>query len=82
MIYPCSGSSICNLQSSICIKRDVYVRDLSLFTQMFALLMRLMQLMMRNDPSAYQETDCMDTCLLVRRVGQRGAPDYLYWSHD
>lgn len=52
LIYPCSGSSICNLQSSICIKRGVYVRDLSLFTQMFALLMRLMQLMMRNDPSA------------------------------
>ncbi|RYN07008.1 hypothetical protein PG1528B_1382 [Bifidobacterium animalis subsp. lactis] len=68
LIYPCSGSSICNLQSppnlrpsipdlqsSICVKRDVYVRDLSLFTQMFALLMQLMQLMqlmMRNDLSA------------------------------
>ena len=37
------------------VKRDVYVRDLSLFTQMFALLMQLMQLMqlmMRNDLSA------------------------------
>ncbi|MCI6532411.1 MAG: hypothetical protein SO053_00090 [Bifidobacterium animalis] len=48
-------SSIPNLQSSICVKRDIYVRDLSLFTQLFALLMRLMQLMqlmMRNDPSA------------------------------